>query len=377
YGVFFNLLERKVWRYNQDSKRSYRWVYRNLQPFADAIKLFCREQTYPMMSNYLIYFFLSIAETNRTPFDFSEGESELVSGFSVEYRRGGFALIFIAEYSRILFMRILTILIFLGGIYFLYYFILYWFLYHLFLFGFEIVMVDITKLIIMVLAVLIFCYFSGIWIYCSKRKHILIILLSLEYMVLFTFLLIFLLGEFQNELYFSIIYLVFAVCEGSLGLGILILLWYYDVKIYYNILVYDSSFFKMEYFDEWFSLYFLIYLLNLNGNIEGLSYILRYDLLSYGWGYQPERVQAGIYLFYTLLASLPLLIGLLKFYIVNGTLYLYGFWGDEAHVEAPISGSIVLAGLVCLRQVDLKSLIAYSSVVHIGIVLGGLMTLNS
>lgn len=57
----------------------------------------------------------SLAETNRTPFDFAEGESELVSGFNVEYRRGGFALIFLAEYSRILFMRLLFSLIFLGG----------------------------------------------------------------------------------------------------------------------------------------------------------------------------------------------------------------------------------------------------------------------
>lgn len=56
-----------------------------------------------------------LAETNRTPFDFAEGESELVSGFNIEYRRGGFALIFLAEYSRILFIRILFVLIYLGG----------------------------------------------------------------------------------------------------------------------------------------------------------------------------------------------------------------------------------------------------------------------
>lgn len=56
-----------------------------------------------------------MAETNRTPFDFAEGESELVSGFNTEYRRGGFALIFMAEYARILFMSILFALIFLGG----------------------------------------------------------------------------------------------------------------------------------------------------------------------------------------------------------------------------------------------------------------------
>lgn len=62
-----------------------------------------------------IWFISCLAETNRTPFDFAEGESELVSGFNVEYSRGGFALIFLAEYARILFIRILFSLVFLGG----------------------------------------------------------------------------------------------------------------------------------------------------------------------------------------------------------------------------------------------------------------------
>uniref|UniRef100_UPI0030E0FA6B NADH dehydrogenase subunit 1 n=1 Tax=Euphyes dukesi TaxID=1478503 RepID=UPI0030E0FA6B len=57
----------------------------------------------------------SLAETNRTPFDFAEGESELVSGFNIEYSSGGFALIFLAEYSSILFMSLMFSLLYLGG----------------------------------------------------------------------------------------------------------------------------------------------------------------------------------------------------------------------------------------------------------------------
>jgi len=72
----------------------------------------------------LVWFASSLAETNRTPFDFAEGESELVSGFNVEYRRGGFALIFLGEYASILFIRILFSVIFLGSdIYSLFFFI--------------------------------------------------------------------------------------------------------------------------------------------------------------------------------------------------------------------------------------------------------------
>lgn len=63
----------------------------------------------------IAWFASRLAETNRTPFDFAEGESELVSGFNVEYSRGGFALIFLAEYSRILFISLLFSIIFLGG----------------------------------------------------------------------------------------------------------------------------------------------------------------------------------------------------------------------------------------------------------------------
>nr|WJJ67817.1 NADH dehydrogenase subunit 1 [Scathophaga stercoraria] len=68
-----------------------------------------------MLPMSFVWFSISLAETNRTPFDFAEGESELVSGFNVEYSSGGFALIFLAEYASILFMSMLFCVMFLGG----------------------------------------------------------------------------------------------------------------------------------------------------------------------------------------------------------------------------------------------------------------------
>ncbi len=167
-------------------------------------------------------------------------------------------------------------------------------------------------------------------------------------------------------------------------------------------------------------------------------------ILIIGWGYQPERLQAGTYIIlYTVGASLPLLLVLLWhcsrirtintyiLYLVSSSLrgimrlIIYGaflvklpiygahLWLPKAHVEAPLAGSIILAGillklggygiiqinfcfnlkidiyitaiivvriwggflatLICLRQVDVKSLVAYSSVGHIRIVAAGIL----
>lgn len=63
----------------------------------------------------LIWLISSLAEANRTPFDFAEGESELVSGFNTEFSARGFALFFLAEYSRIIFLRLLFRVLFLNS----------------------------------------------------------------------------------------------------------------------------------------------------------------------------------------------------------------------------------------------------------------------
>nr|YP_009937406.1 NADH dehydrogenase subunit 4 [Trigonopterus singkawangensis]QNT26916.1 NADH dehydrogenase subunit 4 [Trigonopterus singkawangensis] len=168
-------------------------------------------------------------------------------------------------------------------------------------------------------------------------------------------------------------------------------------------------------------------------------------LLIVGWGVQPERILAGVYLlFYTLLFSLPMMVAIFYFYYSNSTLefcffipvnsvmlyvcmnfvffvkmpmYFVHLWLPKAHVEAPISGSMILAGVMlklggyglmrvmkgfyqigisiniyfivisllggvivsfmCIRQSDMKMLIAYSSVSHMGLAMAGILTLNS
>nr|AKI84654.1 NADH dehydrogenase subunit 1 [Crocidura palawanensis] len=63
----------------------------------------------------MMWYISTLAETNRAPFDLTEGESELVSGFNVEYAAGPFALFFLAEYANIIMMNILTVILFLGA----------------------------------------------------------------------------------------------------------------------------------------------------------------------------------------------------------------------------------------------------------------------
>jgi len=69
----------------------------------------------PLFPMFIMFFISALAETNRSPFDLPEGESELVAGFMVEYSSAPFALFFLGEYANMILMSAMTSILFLGG----------------------------------------------------------------------------------------------------------------------------------------------------------------------------------------------------------------------------------------------------------------------
>lgn len=70
---------------------------------------------FPLLPLFLVFFVSGVAETNRAPFDVTEGESEIVAGFHVEYSGVAFAIFFLAEYANIILISTLTSIFFFGG----------------------------------------------------------------------------------------------------------------------------------------------------------------------------------------------------------------------------------------------------------------------
>nr|YP_010759003.1 NADH dehydrogenase subunit 4 [Ctenolepisma longicaudatum]WEX31828.1 NADH dehydrogenase subunit 4 [Ctenolepisma longicaudatum] len=273
----------------------------------------------------------------------------------------------------------------------------------------------------------------------------------------------------QNLLFVLCFLLIIDNCTGLCpwGLGynfwfdnlsyslVLLTVWIIILMIMASESILSSSFYPNGFIGLVMMLLLLLYLSFVSTNLFMFYLFFEGSLiptlfLILGWGYQPERVQAGVYLLlYTLLASLPLLVGILYLEVTSGSMTIYSLWFvnfggsfldylwyygmvlaflvkmpmflvhlwlPKAHVEAPVSGSMILAGvllklggyglfrvypflesiavklnliwfgisivgvwavsLICLRQVDVKSLIAYSSVAHMGLVLMGVMTLG-
>nr|UYB78378.1 NADH dehydrogenase subunit 1 [Ornithodoros hermsi] len=134
-----------------------------------------------MVSLFLMWLISCLAETNRSPFDLSEGESELVSGFNIEYGGYGFAFLFMSEYGNIIFMSMVSSLMFFGsagtmGINML--FMMYLFLLvrgTLVRFRYDVLMMMAWKLILPVSITIFFfvfmlkgVYYSFIWVKISK-----------------------------------------------------------------------------------------------------------------------------------------------------------------------------------------------------------------
>nr|YP_008379172.1 NADH dehydrogenase subunit 4 [Rondotia menciana]AGO20412.1 NADH dehydrogenase subunit 4 [Rondotia menciana] len=268
-------------------------------------------------------------------------------------------------------------------------------------------------------------------------------------LMLFFFLFLFM-NLSLSIMYFCNLSYMFSCDIISFGLIIL------SVWICSLMIMASENLFKMKFYINFFlfNVIFLLIMLYLTFSVMNLLlFYLFFEasliptlLLIVGWGYQPERIQAGMYLlFYTLFGSLPLLMGIiyifddinsmmiyfLKFFsmnlyllyismifafLVKMPMYFVHLWLPKAHVEAPASGSMILAGIMlklggygllrvmvflqeinlklnyiwvvislvgglyismkCFCQVDMKSLIAYSSVAHMSMVIGGIMVMN-
>nr|QTJ63463.1 NADH dehydrogenase subunit 4 [Sycophaga agraensis] len=292
---------------------------------------------------------------------------------------------------------------------------------------------------------LLFIFMMNLNIIFMNKKMLMIYIYNMLFLMIFLMMM-----NMNFNMNWMNFYYMFALDKLSLIL-VMLSIWIISMMFFIS-----KNFSNKKYY----SFILLLLLLSLIISFSSINYFMFYlffevsiiptFMLIMGWGYQPERMNASVYmLMYTLLFSLPLLIIIynlynyfnslnylmilnesvnfkkfnLLFYIfmvmafmVKLPMFMFHMWLPKAHVEAPVSGSMILAGvmlklggyglmrslmmmmnlsikynnffmilnllgviylsLICMRQYDLKMLVAYSSIVHMSIMLMGLLSMS-